>query len=138
MPYPYRRICPICGKPDLLKLSEHLRQVHFLSCNERQSYLKKALFSTPFSHGTSSAPIPSLVLRNNCMETKAYPNFKFKHPCMMMVVGPTQSGKTYFVENMHTHSCFTFPEKKQKRIHWFYNQWQPRYESLKGYLENVK
>lgn len=120
MSYCNRRICSICGKPDLLTLSEHLRQVHRLSCNERQSYLKKALFSTPFSHGTSLSSIPSLVLPNNCMKTKAYPKFTFKHPSMMMVVGPTRSGKkAYFVENIVTHWCFTFLEKKKKHIRWF-------------------
>jgi len=92
MPYKFRRVCPICGKHDLLKLSERLRQVHQLSCDERQSYLKNAIFSHSFS------PSPNLLgmVTNRCMETKAYPTFKFKHPSMMMVVGPTQSGKTFF------------------------------------------
>ena len=34
-----RKVCPICGKKGLLKLSNHLANVHKLSSEERQSYL---------------------------------------------------------------------------------------------------
>ena len=40
MPYKYRKVCPICGKANILKLSDHLRQVHQLLVEERQPYLK--------------------------------------------------------------------------------------------------
>ena len=36
--------CIICGKQNLLKLSEHLRQVHQLSCEDRQPWLRAAVF----------------------------------------------------------------------------------------------
>ena len=32
----------------------------------------------------------------NCLETQAYPEFMFQHMFSMLVVGPSQSGKTYF------------------------------------------
>ena len=102
-------MCPICGKQDLLKLSEHLRQVHQLSCDERTSYLKSAVFSSGFSS-------PKMK-QNRCMETKPYPNFQFKHPAMMMIVGPTLSGKSYFVEQLLNSKSIKYPSRKAKRIH---------------------
>ena len=127
MPYCNRRVCPICGKHDLLKLSEHLRQVHNFSKEERQPYLKKTIFSQSFS--------PSLnPLR--CMETEPYPTFQFEHPSMMTVVGPTQSGKTHFVEQLLSSNCIKYPSRKTKRIQWFYSQWQPLCDRLQSTLEN--
>ena len=48
----------------------------------------------------------------------------------MLVVGPTQSGKTAFVEQMFEEPRFAFPTKRKGQILWFYNQWQPRYEAM--------
>ena len=123
MPYTHRRTCPICGKQDLLKLSGHLRQVHQLSCDERASYLKTATFSSEFSS-------PDMK-QNRCMETKPYPTFHFKHPAMMMIVGPTLSGKSYFVEQLLNSKSIKYPSRKAKRIQLFYTQWQPLYDRLR-------
>ena len=123
MPYTHRRTCSICGKQDLLKLSEHLRQVHQLSVNERQPYLRNAVYSA----GMSS---PDMI-RNLCMETKPYPSFQFQHPATMMVVGPTQSGKSNFVEQLLQSALIKYPSRKAKRIHLFYTQWQPLYDRLR-------
>ena len=71
---------------------------------------------------------------NRCMEKKAYPDFKFHHMFSMLVVGPSQCGKTYFVEQLLTKPCVKYPSKKPRRIYWFYNQWQPGYASLKSTL----
>ena len=68
------------------------------------------------------------------LETKAYPDFKFNHMFSMLVVGPSQCGKTYFVEQLLTNNCVKYPSKKPRRIYRFYNQWQPRYVSLKSTL----
>ena len=62
--------------------------------------------------------------------SESCPEFAFQHPFSMLVVGPTQSGKTAFVEQMFEEPRFIFPVKKKGRILWFYNQWQPRYEAL--------
>ena len=35
---------------------------------------------------------------------------------------------------MLTSNCIKYPSRKTKRIQWFYNQWQPRYESLQSTL----
>ena len=123
MPYCHRRVCPICGKQDLLKLSEHLRQVHHLSCDERQTYLKNATFSQTLS------PFPN---SSRCMEP--YSTFQFKHPAMIMVVGPTQSRKSYFVEQLFKSHSIKYPSRKAKHVQWFYTQWQPLYDRLQATL----
>ena len=35
---------------------------------------------------------------SKCLGTKSYPDFKFDHMFSILVVGPSQCGKTYFVE----------------------------------------
>ena len=89
------------------------------------------------SQPQGTKPKPRKVAKiesNRCMETKAYPDFKFNHMFSMLVVGSSQRGKTYFVEQLLTRPCVKYPSKKPRRIYWFYNQWQPRYASLKSTL----
>ena len=71
---------------------------------------------------------------SQCLETKPYPDLKFNHMFSMLVVGPSQCGETHFVEQVLTKSCIKYPNKKPRRIYWFFNQWQPRYTSLKSAL----
>ena len=71
------------------------------------------------------------MMRNPCMETKPYPSFQFQHPATMMIVGPTQSGKSNFVEQLLKSSLIKYPCRKAKRIHVFYTQWQPLYDRLR-------
>ena len=144
MPYCRRRVCPICGKQDLLKLSEHLRQVHQLSSHERQPWLKAAVFtptvpyrtlypfSTPQTHGP---PHPYGLNTITCLEPQPYPEFTFQHPFSMMVVGPSQCGKTHFVQQLLTSPRIAFPDKKPVKVYWFYNQWQPIYEDIRRVLK---
>lgn len=136
MPKKFRRDCPICYKPGLLYLSDHLRQVHHLTSEEREPWIKATVFShqvtsymrpnivlswvpqglsytTPhiLPHGIPPQP-PSIKLQqqpplkvaktqaSHCLETKAYSEFQFNHLFSMLVVGPTQCGKTYFVEQL--------------------------------------
>jgi hypothetical protein len=37
-----RKVCPICGRKRLLKLSNHLANVHKLASHQRQPYLIRA------------------------------------------------------------------------------------------------
>ena len=37
-----RKLCPICGKKNLLKLSNHLADIHDLSSEQRQPFLIRA------------------------------------------------------------------------------------------------
>ena len=51
-------------------------------------------------------------------------------------MGPTQSGKTYFVQQILKHNRIVYEEQKSIRIFWYYNQWQECYEELKTSLGN--
>ena len=66
-----------------------------------------------------------------------YPNFKFQHPMSILVVGPTNSGKTYFVDqllsNLNEKMKFKNPNLKC-RISWFYGQWQQCYSNMQKKL----
>ena len=163
MPYSKRRNCPICFKPDLLSLSHHLSQVHQLSSEERQPWLKSAIFSPTRTNGippytfwgmpqyplsmTPQLPteVPQIrrpkqpkttkVQTVNCLETQTYPEFRFQHMFSMLVVGPSQSGKTYFVQQLLTKNCIEYPCEKPLHVYWFYSQWQSRYDEIKRALK---
>ena len=159
MPYRHRRHCPICFKPDLLSLSHHLSQVHHLNSPMRKPYLQAAVFSNgqlppfishpyynitqpqtnvrqalPHSSVRQPPPMVEKAVSNPCVEAVPYPDFAFNHMFSMLVVGPSQCGKTYFVQKMLTEHCIQFPNKKRMRITWYYNQWQPCYKTLQSTL----
>ena len=121
MPRTQRRQCPLCPSV-MLNLSDHLSRTHGLNCEERQPYLRQA--------AQRSGP-----LRKQPEEPCAHPlylEFMFQHPFSMLVVGPTQSGKTEFVKQMFEERLIHFPTKREGQILWFYNQWQPRYEMMEN------
>ena len=151
-----RRACPICGKPNLLWPSHHLRQVHGLSSEERQRWLPRTSHlptppqSQPLILPTKDVPIiiapedvplqqlpvtafhsPQPCLIDNTLETQPYPDFTFQHPYSMIVVGPSQCGKTHFVHQLLTHKCTVYPSKKPVLVVWCYNQWQPQYKEIR-------
>ena len=49
-------------------------------------------------------------------------------------MGPTQSGKTYFVQQILENNRIVYEEQKSILIFWYYNQWQECYEKLKKSL----
>ena len=147
MPYKHRRNCPLCCKPNLLYLANHLSQVHGLTSEERQPWLKSAMFSNnnspalpsippfpfwslPYQAMSMNQPQPTKPRMKNqpqttrlCkkqtkvwLDTKAYPEFKFNHMFSMLVVGPSQSGKTYFVEELLTNHVSTTQTKSQEKF----------------------
>ena len=66
-----------------------------------------------------------------------YPNFKFQHPMSILLVGPTNSGKTYFVEQLLSNldKKMNFKNSNLKcRISWFYGQWQQCYAVMQRKL----
>jgi len=153
MPYKYRRSCPLCESVNLLSLSDHLRKVHRLTTKERQPFLQMATQRLHYPEERSKSmkrPLKRLCPWNDSelepLERSAqrtlkrprtetsYSDFCFKHPFSMLVVGPTQSGKTHFVEQMLTSPLMEFPANKDVQVRWFYNQWQPRYKKLKKAL----
>ena len=152
-PHRRRRICPICGKQSVLKLSNHLSQVHGLSSEERQRWLQRAshlpppvdlpMEQHPVNLPSNSCPMITRSSHYNralspvdCLATHSYPEFTFQHPYSMMVVGPSQCGKTHFVHQLLTHECIAYPDKRSVMVYWFYNQWQPQYEEIQRALEH--
>ena len=130
MPYKHHRRCPLCQSV-MLNLSDHLSRTHGLNCEERQPYLQKAAREL---RGEQRQSLREEPLRKEPTKRETphplFPEFAFQHPFSMIVVGPTQSGKTAFVEQMFEEPRFAFPTTRDGRILWFYNQWQPRYEAL--------
>ena len=55
-------------------------------------------------------------------------SFSFKHPCTLLITGPTGSGKTRFVVDiLRCHLFDPFPS----RLIWFYQEWQAYYDEMK-------
>ena len=159
----FRRTCPVCGRPDLKNISTHLLQVRGLSSEERKPYLKQAQVSswqprversphmTMFymnveksgqkrvkqSEHSPPARRPRTAARttSTSLATKSCPEFNFRHKFSLLVVGPTQSGKTYFVQQVLENNRIVYEEQKNIRIFWYYNQWQECYEKLKSLSE---
>ena len=157
MPYKHKRDCLVCDKPGLLYMSDHLRQVHRLYGDGRKKWLGRARFSISHKHCSGSLPgCPThtveemrCVRKKTCsvrqptkaarkvsasMLTKPCPEFNFRHKFSLLVVGPTQSGKTYFVQQILENKRIVYEEQKSIRIFWYYNQWQECYEKLKKSL----
>ena len=156
MPYKHRRACPICGKLNLLNLSGHLRQVHGLwDEDQRVPWLQRASLLPPvvpkervenpvilppsITPVITDSPVPCLMYNRpqlpvDTLETLLHPDFAFQHPYSMIVVGPSQCGKTHFVHQLLTHKCTVYPNKKPLLVIWCYNQWQPQYEDIRRNL----
>ena len=154
MPRRFPRTCPVCGRPHLKNLSTHLFKVHGLSPEERKPHLKQAQVSSwqvacpppsanaekprekRVSQWEHSPPAkrPRTAARTTSLATKSCPEFNFRHKFSLLVVGPTQSGKTYFVQQILENSRIVYEEQKSIRIFWYYNQWQECYEKLKTSL----
>lgn len=95
-----------------------------LSCNRKRRY-----FTNPTANPCKTRKEePSL-------DTVPYPDFNFRHKFSLLVVGPSQSGKTYFVEQILQKERILYGEKKKRRILWYYTQWQDGYETIKKLLK---
>ena len=122
----------------MLNLSDHLSKTHGLNCEQRQPFLQmasKELRGEPLRG--EPEPLrgePEPTKRTRETQHPLYPEFAFQHPFSMLVVGPTQSGKTDFVEQMLTNPILRFPTDREARVTWFYNHWQPRYEAMEREL----
>jgi hypothetical protein len=53
--------------------------------------------------------------------------FTFKHPTTILVAGPTQCGKTYFLIQVLKHMCI---QPEPQRIVWVFSEWQKAYDDL--------
>ncbi len=59
----------------------------------------------------------------------------FRHPNTIMVSGPTQSGKTWFVKKVLEQKLIRpFPT----RIVWVFKDWQPLYDELQAFYPHIE
>ena len=95
------------GKRILLNsCSDHLRQVHQLSVEDRQPYLRSVMYCNTMA--TESFP-------QHHLEICPYPNFQLEHMFNLIVVGPTKSGKTHFEKQILTKKCIRYPNPGKPR-----------------------
>ena len=159
MPYKYKRVCPICQRPWVVNLSSHLEMVHDLNANERADYLKRAILcaSNPSVHARGPATTQTAKLKKGrqrhdrrvvqlCQRSsnktpitdvlpEPYPNFRLRHKFSMMVVGPSMSGKSYFVKELLERDRIEYEDyRKRSKIHWFYGQYQHKFKDMKRSL----
>ena len=105
----------------------HCRQLHIDTCKKRTSAPRKRPISMKETPKTA-AKRPKLTHE----ATEPYPEFMFRHKFSLLVVGPSQSGKTVFVEQILTTDRILYETNKPLRILWYYSQWQDRYEAMKS------
>ena len=84
----------------------------------------------PITTNTSTKPTKKLKEARDLV-TEPYPSFRFRHKFSLLIVGPSQSGKTHFVQQILENDRIEYKEKKKRRILWCYAQWQDSYETIK-------
>ena len=159
MPYKYKRVCPVCQRHSVIHLSSHLEMVHDLNANERSDYLKRAMFcaNTPSGHArvpntTVTAKLKSSRQKHDwwvvqqCQKysyktpttdalLEPFPYFRLRHKFSGMVVGPSMSGKSYFVKELLERDCIEYEDhRKRPKTHWFYGQYQDMFKDMKRSL----
>lgn len=104
----YPKDCPVpgCSKTNLVKLSNHLADVHLLSSEERRFYLQEAKLCSKKDKYLRT--LDDELVHNQLAVSM---HVTFKHPTNIQVCGPTFSGKTYWTENVF----FLFPPGKYSR-----------------------
>ena len=64
-----------------------------------------------------------------------YPNFRLRHKFSLMVVGPSMSGKSYFVKVLLERDHIEYENhRKCRKIHWFYGRYQDMFKDMKRSL----
>ena len=125
--------------------------VHELTATERFPYLKRAVLCSSGiitrptlakrkkhriylkqSRNSSTQLKPHGRNTNQSISSEAYEDFRFGHKFSLMIVGPSMSGKSYFVKQMLERDHIEYDDsRKQRRIHWFYGQYQDMFKDMK-------
>jgi len=56
----------------------------------------------------------------------------FRHKFSLLMMCPTQCGKTFFVEKTLTTDRILYESKKPRRIWWYFSQWQDTYKVMQS------
>ena len=140
----YRRICPVCSKPNLLRLPTHLAQVHGLNADQRHPLLQAAEYvnvnhaarvSTTVHQKQRECPSKGSATRKrinsqslgkpqeskkaksnpeDVLITLNYPEFRFQHLFSLLCIAPSQAGKTYLIRQILENNHITYPETLKK------------------------
>ena len=119
------RVCSVCQRPNVINLSSHLIMVHSIDGDERSHHLKKAVLCQttmsppvqPLNTKTEKVKLKNIRSRQKPRVTQhlqhslgkeptadvkpePYRSFCFRHKFSLMVVGPSMSGKSYFVKEI--------------------------------------
>ena len=147
------RICPLCDKDNLKHLRVHLERIHHLNSQQRKPLLRIAKYQKNYDKTAIIVPTQSQFSKPHVSVTqrtilakptvlpkirkrklvdygewikKPYPDFQFKHPFSLMVVGPTSCGKTHFVRQLLEQKMKSF------MFEWYYNQPQKTYDEFEA------
>ena len=149
-----------CQRPYVINLSSHLIMVHGVDRDEWGHHLKRAILCQT----TTSPPVQPLTAKTEKVKLKnisprqkrrvtqhlqhssvkeptadikseACPSFRFRPKFSLMIVGPSMSGKSYFVKEILEKDHIHYEEpSKYRKIHWFYGQYQDMFKDLKRSL----
>ena len=73
---------------------------------------------------------------NQYISSEAYADFRVSHKFSLIVVGPSMCGKNFYVKQMLEGDHINNDDPwKQRRIHWFYGQYQEMFKDMKRNME---
>lgn len=61
----------------------------------------------------------------------------FNHPFTCLIAGPTQSGKTFFIQKVLENSNILI-KPQPDHIIYCYSSWQPKFDILKNSIPNIE
>lgn len=123
--------CPVpgCYSKRLVKLSNHLADVHGMKSEERKPWLQEA----KIRYKKQSQPSDQLFtnLTSNSMDVR------FKVLCNIQIVGPSLCGKSHWTERLLRNLDEMF-DKKIEQIVYCYGEFQPRFLIIKKEIPNIQ
>ena len=126
-----RKDCPVpgCCKTQLLRLANHLADVHGLSPDERKPWLQEA--KCRFHKYSRTVNENSVVPHPLTMV-----DVRFKFPCSIVLSGPSGCGKSTFCERLLRHLDDMF-DVKIEQIVYCYGEFQPRFLIMEQEIPNL-
>ena len=125
-----RKDCPICQKTGLLRLPNHMKQVHNLSSNATHEVSMDK--QTPQSAVHWS---PEIKYEDQWWEKESLVPFE---PCSsIMVCGPTGSGKTRWTYKFMQYSQGMYEQDPPQKIMYCYSVYQPLFDEMEKAIPKI-